>query len=82
LCAWHAAGHPALAVPVRTAQPWKGTDRQCRGALLAAVREAAAPVPRVTLVASWPDADQAERCLVALVSDGLLHGADWISLYE
>jgi A/G-specific adenine glycosylase len=82
LCSWHAAGHPALAVPVRTAQPWHGTDRQCRGALLAAVREAAVPVPRVTLRASWPDADQAERCLVALVGDGLLHGTDWISLYE
>ena len=82
LCSWHAAGHPALAVPVRTVQPWHGTDRQCRGALLAAVREAAAPVPRVELRSSWSDGDQAERCLVALVGDGLLHGTDWISLYE
>jgi A/G-specific adenine glycosylase len=81
LCAWRAAGQPALDVPVRTPQSWHGTDRQCRGALLEAVRGAAAPVPRVPLVSSWADPEQAERCLAALVTEGLLHGTDTISLY-
>jgi A/G-specific adenine glycosylase len=81
LCAWHAAGHPALPVPVRTTQSWHGTDRQCRGAVLAAVREAVAPVPRRALVSSWSDPVQAGRCLDALLREGLLHGTETISLY-
>ena len=82
LCAWRSAGHPALADPVRTTQSWHGTDRQCRGALLAAVREAVAPVPRSEVVKFWSDWDQAERCLGALVREGLLHGVEALSLYE
>jgi A/G-specific adenine glycosylase len=82
LCAWHEAGHPALSVPLRTTQAWHGTDRQCRGTLLAVVREAVAPVARLALVAGWPDGDQAERCLDGLIADGLLHGTDTISLYR
>jgi A/G-specific adenine glycosylase len=81
LCAWHAAGHPALDVPVRTTQSWHGTDRQCRGALLGVVRETAAPIPRESLVSGWADATQAERCLAALVGEGLLYGDETISLY-
>jgi len=82
LCAWRAAGQPALPRPVRTTQSWHGTDRQCRGALLAAVREAAAPVPRHALLSTWPEPDQSARCLTALLDDGLLHGTEAISLYE
>ena len=82
LCAWHAAGHPPLDAPVRAAQSWHGTDRQCRGALLAAVREAAAPMGRDTLVSGWADAVQAERCLRALIGDGLLFGDRTIGLFR
>ena len=81
LCAWRAAGKPALDVPVRNTQSWHGTDRQCRGTLLAAVRESAGPVTRDALVSSWADPEQAERCLEALVREGLLHGDETISLY-
>jgi A/G-specific adenine glycosylase len=81
LCAWRAAGHPALDAPVRTTQSWHGTDRQCRGTLLAAVRESAGPVTRDALVSSWADPEQSERCLEALVREGLLHGDKTISLY-
>jgi A/G-specific adenine glycosylase len=72
---------PALDVPVRATQSWHGTDRQCRGTLLAAVRESAGPVTRDALVSSWADPEQAERCLEALVREGLLHGDETISLY-
>lgn len=74
LCAWRAAGHPAPPQPVRRPQPWHGTDRQCRGVLLAAVRDAHQPVRKDTLLAAWPQRDQAERCLAGLVADGLLRG--------
>ena len=39
-CAWRAAGYPAYDGPPRKAQTWAGTDRQCRGRLLAVVRDA------------------------------------------
>ncbi len=39
-CAWRAAGHPAYDGPPRKAQAWAGTDRQCRGRLMALARDA------------------------------------------
>lgn len=80
VCTWHAAGHPALPEPVRPRQRWDGTDRQCRGTLLAAVR-AAPTISRSSLLAHWADPVQAERCLAALVAEGLLHGDQVLSLY-
>jgi A/G-specific adenine glycosylase len=82
LCAWRSAGSPALAEPVRRTQSWHGTDRQCRGALLAAVRGESAPIARRTLLSVWPEQEQAERCLSGLVCENLLHGTQVISLYE
>jgi A/G-specific adenine glycosylase len=72
LCAWRAAGHPAYDGPPRKVQTWAGTDRQCRGRLLGTVRDADGPVHVSRLEAAWPDALQRERCLAALVADGLL----------
>jgi A/G-specific adenine glycosylase len=71
LCAWRAAGHPAYDGPARKAQTWAGTDRQCRGRLLAVLRDSDAPVHRSALDAVWADAAQRERCLGGLVADGL-----------
>lgn len=72
-CAWHAAGRPADNGPPRRAQAYAGTDRQVRGRLLAAVREAApAPVEPESLDACWDDAIQRARALDGLVADGLL----------
>ncbi len=72
LCAWRLAGHPAYDGPPRVAQTWAGTDRQCRGRLLGAVRDADGPVHRSRLDAAWSDATQRERCLASLIDDGLL----------
>lgn len=80
LCVWRAAGRPLPDVPVRRAQPWHGTDRQCRGVLLAAVRDAAEPVRRDALLTTWPDHAQAARCLAGLVADGLVRGDDTLTL--
>ncbi|TVZ00136.1 A/G-specific adenine glycosylase [Trebonia kvetii] len=70
-CAWLAAGRPAA--PVRpAAQSYEGTDRQCRGRLLAVLRDSREPVTQARLDAVWPDAVQRARALDGLVADGLV----------
>jgi A/G-specific adenine glycosylase len=69
-CAWHQAGRPAAGARPR-GQPYQGTDRQCRGRLLAVLRDSPLPVPRPALDAAWPDPEQRERALASLVADGL-----------
>ncbi len=71
-CTWLLAGRPAWSGPPRRGQSYAGTDRQCRGRLLAVLREAPGPVPRSALEATWEDAVQRERALDGLVSDGLV----------
>lgn len=71
-CAWRAAGSPAYDGPPRKAQAWAGTDRQCRGRLLAVLRDADGPVHRRRLDAAWSDQEQRERCLQTLIGDGLV----------
>jgi A/G-specific adenine glycosylase len=72
LCRWRAAGYPAYDGPVRRGQAWHGTDRQCRGRLMAVLRDAPAPVAKPDLDLVWPDALQRERALDGLVADGLV----------
>lgn len=71
-CAWFAAGKPTFDGPVRRSQAWHGTDRQCRGRLLAAARESHGPIAKTVLDATWDDDEQRERCLDALLDEGLL----------
>jgi A/G-specific adenine glycosylase len=70
-CAWRRAGSPP-APPRPASQRYAGTDRQCRGRLLAILREASGPVPAAELDAAWPDPRQRARALSALVTDGLV----------
>jgi A/G-specific adenine glycosylase len=72
LCAWRAAGYPAYDGPARRGQTYDGTDRQCRGRLLAVLRDSHEPVHRTRLDAAWPIDDQRTRCLQWLVDDGLV----------
>ena len=55
----------------RASQSYEGTDRQCRGALLAILRDSDGPVPPARLDAAWPDAAQRSRALASLIADGL-----------
>jgi A/G-specific adenine glycosylase len=71
LCAWRLAGRPAYDGPERRGQTYAGTDRQCRGRLLAVLRDAHGAVPKAALDAVWADAVQRERALDGLVTDGL-----------
>jgi A/G-specific adenine glycosylase len=75
-CAWRAAGYPAYDGPPRRGQAWDGTDRQCRGRLMAAVRDDDGPVSAARLARTWDEADQRTRCLAGLVEDGLLVRSD------
>lgn len=72
LCRWRRAGHPEHDGPTRRGQAWAGTDRQCRGRLLAVLRESADPVPKAELDLVWDDIGQRERCLDSLIDDGLV----------
>jgi A/G-specific adenine glycosylase len=73
LCAWQRAGRPAYEGPVRRGQLWHGTDRQCRGAILAVLRATQEPVTAGAVAAAWSTDDaQRDRCLDSLVADGLV----------
>jgi A/G-specific adenine glycosylase len=70
-CAWRRAGAPPAAIR-RAAQTYAGSDRQCRGALLAVLRAADGPVPAAELNGAWHDSGQRARALAALIADGLV----------
>jgi len=71
-CAWRAAGYPPDPyADRRRTQAWEGTDRQVRGRLMAALREATEPLPLEALPA-WHDEAQRARALTGLVADGLV----------
>src|SRR4051794_572392 len=76
LCRWRAAGYPAHDGPARRGQAWEGTDRQCRGRLMAVLRDATGPVPKAGLDLVWPEPAQRERALDGLVADGLVEPLD------
>jgi A/G-specific adenine glycosylase len=74
-CAWLAAGRPEAGdgtgrSRVRT-QRYDGTDRQCRGRLLAVVRDGGGPVTQAAFDAVWADRAQLARALDGLIADGL-----------
>jgi A/G-specific adenine glycosylase len=71
-CAWRQAGNPEWNGPPRRGQAYHGTDRQCRGAVLAVLRSSDDPVEDHRLAEAWQDVAQRERALASLVNDGLI----------
>jgi A/G-specific adenine glycosylase len=71
-CAWNAAGRPAYDGAPRKVQTYAGTDRQCRGRLLAILRDAPGSVNAAALVKAWSLDDQRDRALASLLEDGLV----------
>jgi len=69
-CAWRAAGYPASGTPRRPSQAWHGTDRQVRGRIVGALRDASEPLAFEGM--EGVEDDQFERALASLVSDGLV----------
>lgn len=72
MCRWRLRGYPAAEGRGRRSQAWEGTDRQCRGRIMATLREAEEPVAKKHLDLVWPHENQYERCLDSLVADGLV----------
>jgi A/G-specific adenine glycosylase len=72
LCAWRQAGYPTRNGPPRRSQAYQGTDRQCRGALLAVLRASDEPMAGRDLAEAWQDLEQRDRALASLVQDGLV----------
>lgn len=73
-CAWRQAGAPSWRGPARRGQSWAGTDRQCRGRIMGALRAAPDGVLLADVV--WPDDAQLARCAASLVVDGLAHSVE------
>ncbi|GAB2828116.1 A/G-specific adenine glycosylase [Actinoallomurus bryophytorum] len=75
-CTWRLAGKPAYDGPARKGQTYAGTDRQCRGRLLAVLRHSSGPVEKAALDDVWDDTLQRERSLATLIEDGLVDPLD------
>jgi len=69
-CSWLLRGSPPHPGH-RATQRYEGSDRQCRGVLLAALRSASGPIRATALEGCWPDPGQRARVLAGLLSDGL-----------
>jgi len=70
LCAWRKNGYPASEI-IKKSQSWHGTDRQCRGTIVQALRESPA-LTQVQLQKLWHDPSQLELALKTLLADGLI----------
>ncbi len=77
MCAWRSAGYPDTGDDRRKQARYEGSDRQARGAVLKALRDAAAPGIRSDrLIEHWPDALQRDRAITSLADDGLIELID------
>jgi A/G-specific adenine glycosylase len=71
LCRWRLSGSPP-SPPHRPGVRYEGTDRHCRGTLLAVLRAAPGAVAAQELAGAWPDPVQRDRSLAGLIADGLV----------
>jgi len=69
-CMWRSLDYPLSDQPKRT-QSWHGTDRQCRGVIVQALRENPA-LSKKEIMQLWDVPSQVERALLTLLEDGLL----------
>lgn len=69
-CAWRKAGYPKSEL-VRKSQDWIGTDRQCRGTIVQALRDND-KLTGAALKKLWNDDSQIEKALKTLIADGLI----------
>ena len=69
-CRWRSLDYPMSDAPKRT-QSWNGTDRQCRGVIVQALRENKT-VSKKELSKLWSLQPQFEKALVSLEKDGLI----------
>ncbi|TQJ32539.1 A/G-specific adenine glycosylase [Microbacterium sp. SLBN-146] len=76
-CAWRTAGYPDTGDSRRRQATYEGSDRQARGAVLKALRDAGSQgIPIEDVIASWADAAQRDRAIDSLIADGLAEAVD------
>jgi A/G-specific adenine glycosylase len=69
-CIWRSLDYPLSDQPKRT-QSWHGTDRQCRGVIVQALRENPS-LSKKEIMQLWDVPSQVEKALLTLLEDGLL----------
>lgn len=69
-CSWRANGYPKSELKKKT-QTWHGTDRQCRGTIVQALRENSSLTEK-EIKKLWYEDSQVEKALETLLKDGLI----------
>lgn len=69
-CRWRSLDYPATD-RVKRSQSWHGTDRQCRGRIVQALRENP-QLNKRQLLLLWDVPSQVERAILTLLDDGLI----------
>jgi len=76
-CAWVAAGRPDTGDARRRQARYEGSDRQARGMVLRALRQAPDGERAVgSVIGDWSDAAQRDRAIDSLIADGLVEAVD------
>ncbi len=70
VCTWRSLDYPKSDV-VKRRQSWHGTDRQCRGTIVQALRENEV-LTKSQITQLWDVPSQLERALLTLLDDGLI----------
>lgn len=74
-CKWRNLDFPLSDQPKRT-QTWHGTNRQCRGVIVQALRENSA-LSKKEINLLWDVPSQVEKALLTLLEDGLVISIPW-----
>ena len=69
-CEWRSLDYPASERVKRT-QTWHGTDRQCRGTIVQALRDNKSLTKREIMLL-WDVPSQVEKAIITLLDDGLI----------
>lgn len=69
-CTWRSLDYPKSDQPKRV-QTWHGTDRQCRGVIVQALRENS-ELSKAKILQLWDVPSQVEKALITLLEDGLI----------
>ncbi len=76
-CAWRAADYPDTGDTRPKQAKYEGSDRQTRGAILRALRQADRHrLPAFAVIGDWADAAQRDRAIDSLITDGLVEASD------
>lgn len=70
-CLWRKNGYPDNQMKVKKIHQWHGSDRQCRGVIMNALRNAP-EISEPELAQLWEDHSQYEKAIASLLDDGLI----------